>query len=134
MRKELLYFSDLPPLFILVIMEDTLRDYKTSKATRVWTIYPCYNGRYTQRHISYIPEDKYTEVLILVLMEDTLRDKNYCHLRIWHHVLILVLMEDTLRERRGYVGGRSKRVLILILMEDTLRVVCEDRSDFFCTS
>ena len=110
MRKELLYFSDLPPLFILVIMEDTLRDYKTSKATRVWTIYPCYNGRYTQRHISYIPEDKYTEVLILVLME------------------------DTLRERRGYVGGRSKRVLILILMEDTLRVVCEDRSDFFCTS
>ena len=30
-------------------------------------------------------------------MEDTLRDKNYCHLRIWHHVLILVLMEDTLR-------------------------------------
>ena len=67
-------------------------------------------------------------------MEDTLRDKNYCHLRIWHHVLILVLMEDTLRERRGYVGGRSKRVLILILMEDTLRVVCEDRSDFFCTS
>ena len=25
MLKELLYFSDLPPLFILVIMEDTLR-------------------------------------------------------------------------------------------------------------
>ena len=25
MRKELLYFSDLPPLFILVIMEDALR-------------------------------------------------------------------------------------------------------------
>ena len=31
-------------------------------------------------------------------MEDTLRDKNYCHLRIWHHVLILILMEDTLRD------------------------------------
>ena len=26
MLKELLYFSDLPPLFILVLMEDTLRD------------------------------------------------------------------------------------------------------------
>ena len=26
MLKELLYFSDLPPLFILVIMEETLRD------------------------------------------------------------------------------------------------------------
>ena len=95
MRKELLYFSDLPPLFILVIMEDTLRDYKTSKATRVWTIYPCYNGRYTQRHISYIPEDKYTEVLILVLMEDTLREFGNVLKIILLSVLILVLMEDT---------------------------------------
>ena len=50
MLKELLYFSDLPPLFILVLMEDTLR-------------------ALTELHNTEI-----TEVLILVLMEDTLRE------------------------------------------------------------
>ena len=49
MLKELLYFSDLPPLFILVLMEDTLRAGSSSKS------------------------EVSNSVLILVLMEDTLR-------------------------------------------------------------
>lgn len=49
MRKELLYFSDLPPLFILVIMEDTLRALQKNSPTMI----SC--------------------ALILVLMEYTLR-------------------------------------------------------------
>ena len=48
MLKELLYFSDLPPLFILVLMEDTLRAGNSSRA------------------------EVSNSVLILVLMEDTL--------------------------------------------------------------
>ena len=48
MLKELLYFSDLPPLFILVLMEDSLRVYNNVESRRI-----C--------------------ILILVLMEDTLR-------------------------------------------------------------
>ena len=48
MLKELLYFSDLPPLFILIIMEDTLRGETLCILREVLL------------------------VLILVLMEDTL--------------------------------------------------------------
>ena len=48
MLKELLYFSNFPPLFILVIMEDTLR---------------AFFYFHMKKHL----------VLILVLMEDTLR-------------------------------------------------------------
>ncbi len=49
MLKELLYFSNLPPLFILVIMEDMLRAGSSSRS------------------------EVSNSVLILVLMEDTLR-------------------------------------------------------------
>ena len=51
MLKELLYFSDLPPLLILVIMEDTLRYGERSCLERM------------ER-----------SVLIPILMEDTLRE------------------------------------------------------------
>ena len=37
-------------------MEDTLREnYKTSKATRVWSLNPCFNGRYSQRAKTCVP-------------------------------------------------------------------------------
>ena len=48
MLKELLYFSDLPPLFILVIMEDTLRVVTPYQSTRRVSLNPCFNGRYPQ--------------------------------------------------------------------------------------
>ena len=54
MRKELLYFSDLPPLFILVIMENTLREKENSPTPPIKSLNPCFNGRYSQSSIFLI--------------------------------------------------------------------------------
>ena len=50
MLKELLYFSNLPPLFILVIMEDTLRAFFYFHMKKTPSLNPCFNGRYSQRN------------------------------------------------------------------------------------
>ena len=60
------------------------------------SIYPCYNGRYSQSKQIY-PSEIVRLVLTLVLMEDTLRENNITLKDPDEIVLILVLMEDTLR-------------------------------------
>ena len=87
MLKELLYFSNLPPLFILVIMEDMLRAGSSSRS------------------------EVSNSVLILVLMEDTLRAREYAEQHDLSIVLILVLMEDNLRELFHGVIRKMKRSL-----------------------
>lgn len=48
MRKELLYFSDLPPLFILVIMEDLSEALTLTLVENIRSLNSCSNGRYSQ--------------------------------------------------------------------------------------
>ena len=55
-------------------MEDTLRgvlDERIAELQR--SLNPCFNGRYSQRIVSFVYRKKDGTVLILVLMEDTLR-------------------------------------------------------------
>ena len=59
-------------VLILVLMEDTLRDYTLEYFNKVLGLNPCFNGRYSQRAQGGF-ELIETTVLILVLMEDTLR-------------------------------------------------------------
>jgi hypothetical protein len=64
----------LKAVLILVLMEDTLRALKEYILYGdVYSLNPCFNGRYSQRAISLMKENN-AKVLILVLMEDTLRD------------------------------------------------------------
>ena len=109
-------------VLILVLMEDTLRDFNESNnVTRAHCLNPCFNGRYSQRRARLVfsfaspslnpcfngrysqsvwisPYRIYPMVLILVLMEDTLRGSMETRAIVILYVLILVLMEDTLRE------------------------------------
>ena len=55
-------------------MEDTLREKtKMDKKEFMFSLNPCFNGRYSQRLGTLSPTKTFTTVLILVLMEDTLR-------------------------------------------------------------
>ena len=61
-------------VLILVLMEDTLRDYKHSYSSEFGrSLNPCFNGRYSQSKNVTVLKNIAT-VLILVLMEDTLRE------------------------------------------------------------
>ena len=45
-------------VLILVLMEDTLRDYKFIKTKLMASLNPCFNGRYSQRrHINNLNKD-----------------------------------------------------------------------------
>ena len=74
---QALWYREPDTVLILVLMEDTLREYRKRKK------------EFTQK------------VLILVLMEDTLRVVFLMHSRKKLKVLILVLMEDTLRAKEN---------------------------------
>ena len=91
--------------------------------TRVQSLNPCFNGRYSQRVTDERVTLLFLVVLILVLMEDTLRDYNLRLSIVNNQVLILVLMEDTLRGTNKRIMININDVLILVLMEDTLRVL-----------
>ena len=62
-------------VLILVLMEDTLREWFDLPLNFLNGLNPCFNGRYSQSDIeSGVLE--YGSVLILVLMEDTLRESS----------------------------------------------------------
>ena len=84
-------------VLILVVMEDTLREYIDLVSVNPVCLNPCCNGRYSQRNY-IISENTLLSVLILVVMEDTLRELSESTFRKVLIVLILVVMEDTLRE------------------------------------
>ena len=63
-------------VLILVVMEDTLREYIDLVSVNPVCLNPCCNGRYSQRNY-IISENTLLSVLILVVMEDTLRDFDY---------------------------------------------------------
>ena len=59
-------------VLILVLMEDTIRDFNYYNYGKEECLNPCFNGRYYQREeITMVTQ--LTKVLILVLMEDTIR-------------------------------------------------------------
>ena len=60
-------------VLILVVMEDTLREYIDLVSVNPVCLNPCCNGRYSQRNY-IISENTLLSVLILVVMEDTLRE------------------------------------------------------------
>ena len=53
-------------------MEDTLRESYNGIEVRIYSLNPCFNGRYSQSTKQANKKNK-NYVLILVLMEDTLR-------------------------------------------------------------
>ena len=62
-------------VLILVLMEDTLREYVEDQTLLPSSLNPCFNGRYSQRDQVVVRNEGPFVVLILVLMEDTLREQ-----------------------------------------------------------
>ena len=82
-------------VLILVLMEDTLWAIHFINHLIIYSLNPCFNGRYSLSPKYFENEDN-VDVLILVLMEDTLWATKGIRKQIFENVLILVLMEDTL--------------------------------------